>query len=189
MSIMVGVGRGAQAGVLIKNAEAIELMEKVRHAGRRQDRHADRRQTAPNDSDCQRCDLRAGIARARRRGRSAERTSARCRDRTAARGARHQARRSRQISNRPPAAESAARSTAAASSIGKAAFLRDAGVSGLEQLETQARGACKQQGNGVVFVAIDGRAAGILAVSDPIKESTAGRDRASASARYRRSSC
>ena len=30
MSVMVGVGRGAQAGVLIKNAEAIELMEKVR---------------------------------------------------------------------------------------------------------------------------------------------------------------
>ncbi|MBX9865176.1 MAG: heavy metal translocating P-type ATPase [Hyphomicrobium sp.] len=29
MSIMVGVGRGAQSGVLIKNAEAIERMEKV----------------------------------------------------------------------------------------------------------------------------------------------------------------
>src|SRR5207248_6737276 len=29
MSIMVGVGRAAQAGVLIKNAEAIERMEKV----------------------------------------------------------------------------------------------------------------------------------------------------------------
>jgi Cu+-exporting ATPase len=29
MSIMVGVGRGAQAGVLIKNAEALENMEKV----------------------------------------------------------------------------------------------------------------------------------------------------------------
>jgi len=29
MSIMVGTGRGAQAGVLIKNAEALELMEKV----------------------------------------------------------------------------------------------------------------------------------------------------------------
>jgi Cu+-exporting ATPase len=29
MSIMVGVGRGAQAGVLIRNAEALELMEKV----------------------------------------------------------------------------------------------------------------------------------------------------------------
>ena len=29
MSIMVGVGRGAGAGVLIKNAEALERMEKV----------------------------------------------------------------------------------------------------------------------------------------------------------------
>ena len=29
MSIMVGVGRGAHAGVLIKNAEALERMEKV----------------------------------------------------------------------------------------------------------------------------------------------------------------
>jgi Cu+-exporting ATPase len=29
MSVMVGVGRGAQAGVLIKNAEALERMEKV----------------------------------------------------------------------------------------------------------------------------------------------------------------
>ncbi len=29
MSIMVGVGRGAQAGVLIKNAESLELLEKV----------------------------------------------------------------------------------------------------------------------------------------------------------------
>ena len=29
MSVMVGVGHGAQAGVLIKKAEAMELMEKV----------------------------------------------------------------------------------------------------------------------------------------------------------------
>ena len=29
MSIMVGVGRGAQAGVLVKNAQALELMEKA----------------------------------------------------------------------------------------------------------------------------------------------------------------
>lgn len=29
MSIMVGVGKGAQNGVLIKNAEALERMEKV----------------------------------------------------------------------------------------------------------------------------------------------------------------
>src|ERR1700675_4199549 len=29
MSVMVGIGRGAQAGVLIRNAEAMEVMEKV----------------------------------------------------------------------------------------------------------------------------------------------------------------
>ena len=29
MSIMVGVGRGATEGVLIKNAEALEILEKV----------------------------------------------------------------------------------------------------------------------------------------------------------------
>jgi Cu+-exporting ATPase len=29
MSIMVGTGRGAAAGVLIKNAEALELLEKI----------------------------------------------------------------------------------------------------------------------------------------------------------------
>ncbi|MEJ7604795.1 MAG: HAD-IC family P-type ATPase [Bryobacteraceae bacterium] len=29
MSIMVGTGRGAQAGVLVRNAEALEVMEKV----------------------------------------------------------------------------------------------------------------------------------------------------------------
>jgi Cu+-exporting ATPase len=31
MSIMVGIGRGAQAGILIKNAEAIEKTEKITH--------------------------------------------------------------------------------------------------------------------------------------------------------------
>jgi len=29
MSIMVGTGRGAQAGVLVRNAEALERMERV----------------------------------------------------------------------------------------------------------------------------------------------------------------
>ena len=42
MSIMVGVGRGARPGVLIKNAEALERLGEGRHAGGRQDRHADR---------------------------------------------------------------------------------------------------------------------------------------------------
>jgi Cu+-exporting ATPase len=45
MSIMVGTGRGALAGVLIKNAEALERMEKI-DADHRQDRDTDRRQPA-----------------------------------------------------------------------------------------------------------------------------------------------
>jgi P-type Cu+ transporter len=42
MSIMTATGRGAQAGVLIKDAEALERFAKRRHADRRQDGHADR---------------------------------------------------------------------------------------------------------------------------------------------------
>ena len=34
IAIMVGTGRGAHAGVLIKNAEALEIAGKSRHAGR-----------------------------------------------------------------------------------------------------------------------------------------------------------
>ncbi len=41
-SIMVGTGRGATLGVLIKNAEVQEIMEKV-NAGDRQDRYVNLR--------------------------------------------------------------------------------------------------------------------------------------------------
>jgi Cu+-exporting ATPase len=55
--------------------------------------------------------------------------------------------------------------------VGKPAFLRDEGVSGLEDLEEQAV-SLQAEGETVVFVAIGGRAAGLLAIADPIKEST-----------------
>ena len=45
MSIMVGTGRGATAGVLVKNAEALEMFEKVESAGHGQDGDADSGQT------------------------------------------------------------------------------------------------------------------------------------------------
>ncbi len=41
VAIMVGTGRGARAGVLIKNAEALETLQKVDTARARQNRHAD----------------------------------------------------------------------------------------------------------------------------------------------------
>ena len=44
ISIMVASGRGAQHGVLFRDAGAIEALRDGRHAGDGQDRHADRRQ-------------------------------------------------------------------------------------------------------------------------------------------------
>src|SRR5207244_4929992 len=57
--------------------------------------------------------------------------------------------------------------------IGTAGCLQRNGVSRIDQLESRAA-ELQEQGQGVMFVAIDERAAGVLAVSDPIKESTAG---------------
>ena len=87
MSIMVGVGRGAEAGVLIKNAEALERMESDRYAGGRQDRHADRGQAEGHGGHSG-----AGVRRGDRAApcgerRTGERASARRRDRGRREGA------------------------------------------------------------------------------------------------------
>ena len=52
MSIMVGVGRGARSGILIRDADALQRLETRRHAGDRQDRHADRRQAEGRGRPC-----------------------------------------------------------------------------------------------------------------------------------------
>jgi P-type Cu+ transporter len=54
--------------------------------------------------------------------------------------------------------------------VGKPEFLHAQGVRDLEKFGANA-GELQAEGNTVIFVAIEGRAAGILAVSDPIKES------------------
>ena len=56
--------------------------------------------------------------------------------------------------------------------IGKPDFLRNEKVTGLESLEASAV-KLQEAGKTAVFVAIDGKPAGILAVADPIKDSTA----------------
>ncbi|MDP9003648.1 MAG: HAD-IC family P-type ATPase, partial [Verrucomicrobiota bacterium] len=55
--------------------------------------------------------------------------------------------------------------------VGKPDFLRANNIGGLEELETKAA-PLQEEGQGAIFVAIEGRAAGVLVVSDPIKEST-----------------
>jgi Cu+-exporting ATPase len=56
--------------------------------------------------------------------------------------------------------------------IGKPDFLRNEKISGLEQLKASAV-KLQEEGKTAVFVAIDGKPAGILAVADPIKTTTA----------------
>jgi Cu+-exporting ATPase len=55
--------------------------------------------------------------------------------------------------------------------VGKPQFLKAQKIDGLEKLEQKAA-ELQTEGQTAMFVAIDGRAAGILAVSDPIKESS-----------------
>jgi Cu+-exporting ATPase len=56
--------------------------------------------------------------------------------------------------------------------IGKPDFLRNEKITGLEPLETSAM-KLQEEGKTAMFVALDGKAAGILAVADPIKSTTA----------------
>ena len=56
--------------------------------------------------------------------------------------------------------------------IGKPDFLRNEKITGLEPLEASAM-KLQEEGKTAMFVAIDGKPAGILAVADPIKSTTA----------------
>ena len=56
--------------------------------------------------------------------------------------------------------------------VGKPDFLRNEKISGLEQLESSAA-KLQEDGKTAMFVAIDGKPAGIIAVADPIKSTTA----------------
>ncbi len=56
--------------------------------------------------------------------------------------------------------------------VGKPDFLRSEKISGLEPLEASAE-KLQEEGKTAMFVAIDGKPAGILAVADPIKSTTA----------------
>ena len=55
--------------------------------------------------------------------------------------------------------------------IGKAELLAEQGIDGVEQARQRAK-PHQQSGSTVVFVAVDGSLAAVMAVSDPIKEST-----------------
>jgi Cu+-exporting ATPase len=171
MSIMVGVGRGAHEGVLIKNAEAMERLEKVRTVV--VDKTGTLTEGKPALTEAIAAngfDDRELIALAA----SVERQSEHPIAAAIVRGAEE---RGIDLS----AAEDFQSTTGGGVSarvqgqlvqIGKPEFLRDAGVSGSPDLDKTAAD-LQTKGRTAVIVAVDSRTAGVLAVADPIKHSTA----------------
>ena len=127
ISMTVAMGQGARAGILFRNAEAIERMRDIDTRGGGQDRHADAR---PSRTDRFRRRGHAGErgARAGRRRRAALRASDRARDRRGRQGARPDA--AAGAAHSTPSTASACRpiSTASACWSAAAAFSHSAGV-------------------------------------------------------------
>jgi Cu+-exporting ATPase len=172
MSIMVGVGRGAQAGVLIKNAGAIELMEKVTTLV--VDKTGTLTEGKPRVTKIITAgwigedDLLAAAATAEQQSEHplASAILAGAKDRTLTLG---------KLTGFSSTTGGGVIAATAPGNIlvGQPAFLRENGISGLEALEGKAR-ALQDEGQTVIYVAVNNRAAGILAVADPIKKSTPG---------------
>jgi Cu+-exporting ATPase len=170
MSIMVGVGRGAQAGVLIRNAEALERMEKVDTlvvdktgtltegrpkvvaitAAEGMDETQIVRFAASVERGSEHPLARAIVEAAAER--NIELVPVQGFDAPAGKGALGMVERRRVA-------------------LGNASFLRELGITtdALEAWAEQQRG----EGATAIFAAIDGKLAGAIAIADPVKDSAA----------------
>ena len=171
MSIMVGVGRGAQEGVLVKNAEALERLEKVTTLV--VDKTGTLTEGKPKLVDV----LPAGGFDAKeflRLAASLEQNSEHPLAAAIVQGAKEQAIVLDAVKDfRSVTAGGVAGAIAGHRvMVGKPDFLRNEKITGLEPLEASAT-KLQEEGKTAMFVAIDGKPAGILAVADPIKATTA----------------
>ena len=171
MSIMVGVGRGAQEGVLVKNAEALERLEKIDTLV--VDKTGTLTEGKPKLIDV----LPAAGFEADevlRLAASLENHSEHPLASAIVQGAKEQGLVFESVENFRSVTAGGVSGTVAgrAVMIGKPDFLRDEQIAGLEPLEASIV-KLQDEGRTAVFVAIDGRPAGILAVADPIKATTA----------------
>ena len=176
MSIMVGVGRGARSGVLIKSAEALERFEKVDtividktgtltegkpkvvavHAAPRQSEAELLRLAASLERSSQHPLAAAIVAAAQERGLAL--ADARDFDAPTGKGV------TGSVDGRRLA-------------IGNRRYLEEVGIdmaAGAGATLVAGAGRLRQEGATVVFVAIDGQAAGAIAIADPIKATTPG---------------
>src|SRR6266446_6512195 len=170
MSIMVGVGRAAQAGILVKNAEAIEITEKVTHlitdktgtltAGKPElvsrvsekgtNEHALLQVAASVEAQSEHPLARAIVEAAKKE--PFELRDVTDFQSTTGGGV------SALLDGRPVL-------------VGKEKFLADSGVALSNELRRQAD-RLQEQAQTTVWVAVDGQAVGVLGIADPIKPTT-----------------
>ncbi|HEY7669919.1 MAG TPA: heavy metal translocating P-type ATPase, partial [Hyphomicrobium sp.] len=169
MSIMVGVGRGAEAGVLIKNAEALERMEKVDTL------IVDKTGTltegkpavtaiapAPGFQEDELLRLAASVERASEHPLAAAIV--------AAAEARKLSLGTASDFNAPTGKGALGSVDGRRIVIGNARFLSEQGVD-IAALKGTADD-LRKEGATVIFVGVDGKAAGVIAIADPVKAST-----------------
>jgi Cu+-exporting ATPase len=169
MSIMVGVGRGAEAGVLIKNAEALERMEKVdtlvvdKTGTLTQGKPAVTSVLPAKDFDeTELLRLSASVERASEHPLAAAIV--------AAAEERKLSLTSATDFDSPAGKGALGKVDGRRITIGNAAFLREQSID-ISEL-TAAAEELRREGATSIFVGIDGRAAGVFAIADPIKPST-----------------
>ena len=169
MSIMVGVGKGASAGVLIKNAEALERFEKVDTLV------IDKTGTltegkprvtavvaAAGFDESTVLSLGASLEKSSEHPLAAAILAAAAERKVPLQDVTNFA----SITGKGVTGISGGRRVA----VGNAALLEDRGAPGAD-LEVRAD-ALRKEGATALFVAVDGKAAGVIAVADPIKATT-----------------
>jgi Cu+-exporting ATPase len=170
MSIMVGIGRGAQNGVLVKNAEALERLEKITTLV--VDKTGTLTEGKPTLIDVL-PDAGFDSKEFLRLAASLEQGSEHPLASAVVQGAKQRGivldgvTDFRSVTGGGVAGAVSGRRV----SIGKPDFLRNEKIAGLEPLEATAM-KLEEEGKTAIFVAIDGKPAGILAVADPIKSTT-----------------
>ena len=171
MSIMVGIGRGAQEGVLIKNAEVLERLEKVDTLV--VDKTGTLTAGRPAVTECvasgpmSETDLLRAAA-------GIEQNSEHPLARAVVAAARERGLPLALATRFASATGGGARGSVEGREVlvGSREWLSSQGVADLDGLDARAV-ALQQQGRTVMHVAVDHRLAGIIAVSDPIKPSAA----------------
>lgn len=169
MSIMVGVGRGATAGVLVKNAEVLEVMEKVDTLV--VDKTGTLTEGKPKLVTVQPADGVSETELLRLAG-SLEQASEHPLAAAITQGARDRGIQLERIDGFQSLTGKGVEGMVRGKKIGvgNRRMLEERGAS-IDDLSEQAE-RLRADGQTAMFVSVDGRAAGILGVADPIKDST-----------------